>query len=145
MGLAVKIERRFGGLDSPGGLELATAGCPRNCPEAQTTDIGAVAIGDGNWEVYVGGAGGLDLRKGHVLCIVDNEDDVLSCIGRFIEFYREHAKPGKPPPPSSNGSASRRIRAAVGEGEDVAATLDAVMPAANGAGHSTTAAAARTG
>jgi len=58
IGLALKIERRFRGIDSPGKLKLATAGCPRNCSEALIKDIGVVAIGDGKWEIYVGGAGG---------------------------------------------------------------------------------------
>ena len=92
MGLAVKIERRFRGLDSPGKLKLATAGCPRNCSEALIKDIGAVAIGDGKWEIYIGGAGGSHVRKGDVLCIVDNEDDVMLYTGRFMQYYRENAK-----------------------------------------------------
>ena len=77
MGLALKIERRFRGIDSPGKLKLATAGCPRNCSEALIKDVGAVAIGDGKWEIYVGGAGGSHVRKGDLLCVVDSEDDVL--------------------------------------------------------------------
>jgi NAD(P)H-nitrite reductase large subunit len=35
----------------------ATAGCPRNCSEALIKDVGFVAIGDGKWEIYIGGAG----------------------------------------------------------------------------------------
>jgi len=53
MGLARKVEKRFRGIDSPGKLKLATAGCPRNCSEALIKDVGAVAIGDGKWEIYV--------------------------------------------------------------------------------------------
>ncbi len=92
IGLAVKIERRFRGIDTPGKLKLATAGCPRNCSEALIKDVGAVAIGDGKWEIYIGGAGGSHVRKGDVLCIVDNEDDVLLYTGRFTQYYRENAK-----------------------------------------------------
>ena len=92
MGLALKIERRFRGIDSPGKLKLATAGCPRNCSEALIKDVGAVAIGDGKWEIYVGGAGGSHVRKGDLLCVVDNEDDVLLYTGRFMQYYRENAK-----------------------------------------------------
>jgi nitrite reductase (NADH) large subunit len=145
MGLAAKIERRFGGLDSPGDLQLATAGCPRNCPEAQTMDIGAVAIGDGNWEIYVGGAGGPDLRKGHLLCVVDNEEDVLSCIGHVIALYRTHAEVGEATPVFVERFGIERIRAAVGEGGDAAPVLDAVLPAANGAGQSVIATSAEAG
>ena len=92
MGLAKKIEQRFRGLDSPGKLKLATAGCPRNCSEAMVKDVGAVAIGNDKWEIYVGGAAGSSIRKGDVLCTVDGEDEVIRVTGRFIQWYRENAK-----------------------------------------------------
>ena len=56
--LGVQIERRYQGIESPHKIKLATAGCPRNCSEATTKDIGAVAIEGGKWEIYVGGAAG---------------------------------------------------------------------------------------
>ena len=93
MGLAVKIEKTFRSLsDSPGKMKLATTGCPRNCSEALIKDLGAVAIGDGKWEIYVGGAGGSHVRKGDLLCTVDGEDAVMHVAGRFMQFYREDAK-----------------------------------------------------
>ena len=54
--LGIAIEQRFQGLESPHKMKLATAGCPRNCSEATTKDVGAVAIEGGRWEIYVGGA-----------------------------------------------------------------------------------------
>ena len=92
MGLAVAIEQRFRGLDSPGKLKLATAGCPRNCSEALVKDVGAVAVEGGKWEIYVGGAAGSHIRKGDLLCIADSEARVLELAGRFIQYYRENAK-----------------------------------------------------
>jgi nitrite reductase (NADH) large subunit len=92
IGLAQKIERRFQGVESPHKMKLATAGCPRNCSEAYVKDIGAVAIEGGRWEIYVGGAAGGSVRKGDRLCTVDTEDEVLTCIGRFIQYYREHGR-----------------------------------------------------
>jgi nitrite reductase (NADH) large subunit len=92
MGLASQIEARFRGLDSPGKLKLATAGCPRNCSEALVKDVGAVAVEGGKWEIYVGGAAGSHVRKGDLLCVVDSHDDVVKISGRFIQYYRENAK-----------------------------------------------------
>jgi nitrite reductase (NADH) large subunit len=91
-GLGIAIERRFQGLESPAKMKLATAGCPRNCSEATTKDVGAVAIEGGRWEIYVGGAAGSRVRKGDVLCVVDSHDDVLRLMGRFMQYYRENAK-----------------------------------------------------
>ena len=90
--LGIAIEERFQGLESPGKMKLATAGCPRNCSEATTKDIGAVAIEGGRWEIYVGGAAGARVRKGDRLCVVDTHDDVLRIVGRFMQHYREQAK-----------------------------------------------------
>jgi nitrite reductase (NADH) large subunit len=92
MALAVKLERRFRGLDSPAKLKLATAGCPRNCSEAYVKDVGAVAVEGGKWEIYIGGAAGSEIRKGDKLCVVDSEEEVIRIAGRFIQYYREHAK-----------------------------------------------------
>jgi len=91
-GLGIAIERRFQGIESPHKMKLATAGCPRNCSEATTKDVGAVAIEGGGWEIYVGGAAGSRVRKGDVLCVVDGHDEVLRYTGRFMQYYRENAK-----------------------------------------------------
>ena len=90
--LGIQIEQRFQGIESPHKMKLATAGCPRNCSEATTKDLGAIAIEGGKWEVYVGGAAGSRVRKGDVLCVVDTHDAVLMYMGRFMQYYREHAK-----------------------------------------------------
>jgi nitrite reductase (NADH) large subunit len=90
--LAIRIEERFQGIDSPGKMKLATAGCPRNCSEAMVKDLGAVAVEGGKWEIYVGGAAGAHIRKGDILCVVDSHDDVIKYMGRFIQYYRETAK-----------------------------------------------------
>ncbi|MDB4987003.1 MAG: nitrite reductase large subunit [Myxococcaceae bacterium] len=92
MSLATRLEGHFRGLDSPGKLKLATAGCPRNCSEALVKDLGVVAVEGGRWEIYVGGAAGAHIRKGDLLTTVDSADEVLRVSGRFIQYYREHAK-----------------------------------------------------
>ncbi len=90
--LAQKIERRYQGVESPHKMKLATAGCPRNCSEAYVKDLGAVAIGGDKWEIYIGGAAGGTVRKGDLLCTVEGHEQVLTYMGRFIQYYRENAK-----------------------------------------------------
>jgi len=90
--LGIAIEKRFQGVESPHKMKLAANGCPRNCAEATTKDLGAVAIEGGRWEVYVGGAAGSHVRKGDLLCVVDTHDEVLKYMGRFMQYYREHGK-----------------------------------------------------
>jgi nitrite reductase (NADH) large subunit len=75
-----------------GHVELAVAGCPRNCSEAMVKDVGWVAVGDGRWEMYVGGAAGAHVRKGDLLCTVGDPDQAMLLTGRFIQYYRENAR-----------------------------------------------------
>jgi nitrite reductase (NADH) large subunit len=131
MGLAKKIEGKFRGIDSPGKLKLATAGCPRNCSEAMVKDVGAVAIGDDRWEIYVGGAAGSHIRKGDVLCTVTGEDEVLRITGRFMQWYRENAKYKERTHTFIERMGIDRARAVVVDDSDgIAAALDAAMEAA---------------
>jgi len=51
-----------------------------------------VAIEGGRWEIYVGGAAGGHVRKGDILVVVDSHEAVLMYTGRFMQYYREHAK-----------------------------------------------------
>ncbi|MGY1807862.1 nitrite reductase large subunit NirB [Blastococcus sp. SYSU D00669] len=89
--LGIDLEETFKGIESPGKLKLAVVGCPRNCAEAYVKDVGVVAIGNGRWEVYVGGAAGASVRKGDLLATVDSPQAVLELTGRFIQYYREQA------------------------------------------------------
>jgi nitrite reductase (NADH) large subunit len=128
MDLAVKIEKRFRGLDSPGKLKLATAGCPRNCSEALVKDVGAVAVEGGKWELYVGGAAGSHIRKGDLLCTVDSHDEVLRLSGRFIQYYRENAKFKERTYTFVERLGIERIRAVIVEdSEKLGAELDRAM------------------
>ncbi|MBC2638326.1 MULTISPECIES: nitrite reductase large subunit NirB [unclassified Rhodococcus (in: high G+C Gram-positive bacteria)] len=90
--LGIALEERFQGLETPAKLKLAVAGCPRNCSEALCKDFGVVAVGDGRWEIYVGGAAGAHIRKGDLLATVESPGAVLELGGRFIQYYRENAK-----------------------------------------------------
>ncbi len=90
--LALRIESYLKGIDSPGKMKMATAGCPRNCSEAMVKDLGVVAVEGGRWEIYVGGAAGAHVRKGDVLCVVDSDDAVMTYLARFVQYYRENAK-----------------------------------------------------
>ncbi len=128
MALSTRIEKRFRGVDSPAKLKLATAGCPRNCSEAMVKDIGAVAIGNDRWEIYVGGAAGAHVRKGDVLCTVEGEDAVLQVTSRFMQYYREHAKWKERTYSFVERVGIERLRAVVVEDSDgLAEALDAAM------------------
>jgi nitrite reductase (NADH) large subunit len=128
MGLANRIEKRFRGLDSPGKLKLATAGCPRNCSEALVKDVGAVAVEGGKWELYVGGAAGSHVRKGDLLGVVETPEAVTTIAGRFIQYYRENAKYKERTYAFVERIGIARIRAiVVDDSEGIAADLDRAL------------------
>ncbi len=89
--LGIDLETRFQGIEGPAKMKLAVVGCPRNCAEAYVKDVGVVAVGNGRWEVYVGGAAGATVRKGDLLATVDSPAEVLRLTGRFLQYYRENA------------------------------------------------------
>jgi nitrite reductase (NADH) large subunit len=129
-GLGIKIENRFQGLESPGKLKLATAGCPRNCSEAYVKDVGAVAIEGGRWEIYVGGAAGAHIRKGDLLATVETHEEVLLYVGRFLQYYRENAKYLERTYGFVERVGIEKIRGVVmNDSEGIAAALDAAMQA----------------
>ena len=79
-------------MESPAKMKLAVSGCPRNCAESLVKDVGIVAIEGGRWEIYVGGAAGAHIRKGDLLCTVDDAETAKLITGRFLQYYRENAK-----------------------------------------------------
>lgn len=89
--LGIHLETRFQGIESPAKIKMAVVGCPRNCAEAYVKDVGVVAIGNGKWEVYIGGAAGATVRKGDLLATVESPEEVLTLTGRFLQYYRENA------------------------------------------------------
>lgn len=92
--LGIKIEKRFQGIESPHKMKLAASGCPRNCAEATVKDLGAVAVENG-WQIYVGGAAGATVRAADLLATVKTHDEVLTLMGRFMQYYRENARYGE--------------------------------------------------
>jgi nitrite reductase (NADH) large subunit len=89
--LGIEIETRMQGMESPAKMKLAVSGCPRNCAESYVKDVGIVAIEGGRWEIYVGGAAGAHIRKGDLLCTVDDAEAAKLLTGRFLQYYRENA------------------------------------------------------
>lgn len=128
--LGIAIEKRFQGIESPAKMKLATAGCPRNCSEALCKDVGAVAVGEGKWEIFVGGAAGAHIRKGDLLCTLSSHDEVLQIMGRFMQYYRENAKWLERTYDFVPRFGIERLRSiVVDDAEGLAAQLDASMQA----------------
>jgi nitrite reductase (NADH) large subunit len=90
--LGVELETQLQGMESPAKMKLSVSGCPRNCAESYVKDVGIVAIEGGRWELYIGGAAGAHIRKGDLLCTVDDAETAKVIAARFLQYYRENAK-----------------------------------------------------
>ena len=78
----------------PAKLKIGINGCPRNCAESPIKDVGIIGV-SGGWEVYVGGAGGIHLRGGDLLCTVETEEELTGIVAAFLQYYREEADYGE--------------------------------------------------
>ncbi len=47
---------------------------------------------ENGWQVYVGGAAGSSVRAADLLATVASRDEVMTLMGRFMQYYRENAR-----------------------------------------------------
>ncbi len=90
-GLGIKLEKKLWGSWTPHKLKLAVSGCPRNCSEATCKDIGIICV-DSGYQISVGGAAGMDLKKTEALVDVATEAEVDEWVTAFVQLYRENGK-----------------------------------------------------
>ncbi|MCQ4086966.1 nitrite reductase large subunit NirB [Saccharibacillus sp. JS10] len=88
MAVGAMLERKFERLDFPAKFKLAVNGCPRNCAESCTKDIGIVG-NDGGWEIFVGGNGGIKARLADSLCKVKTDQELTDTVAAVMQYYRE--------------------------------------------------------
>ncbi|MDO7907999.1 nitrite reductase large subunit NirB [Paenibacillus sp. JX-17] len=91
MGMGALLERKFERLDFPAKFKMAVNGCPRNCAESCTKDIGIVG-NDGGWEIFVGGNGGIKPRIADSLCKVKTDTELVEICAAIMQYYRETGK-----------------------------------------------------
>jgi nitrite reductase (NADH) large subunit len=91
IGVGIEMEKAWEGVHTPHKVKSGVSGCARNCAEATVKDIGLVAVGDGRWQVRIGGAAGGNVREADVLCTAESRAEALRVATTFLQFYREEA------------------------------------------------------
>jgi nitrite reductase (NADH) large subunit len=86
VGLAVELENRYKGLRGPHKIKFAVSGCTRECAEAQSKDIGVIAV-EGGWNLYVCGNGGMKPRHGDLFATNLDKETLIKYIDRILTFY----------------------------------------------------------
>lgn len=91
----MKITKKFHGMELPGKVKIAVAGCKNACINAYSKDIGVLSNADGKLFIVVGGKGGLNPRKYNILAENLNENQVMYIINKVLKFYKENAIEGE--------------------------------------------------
>lgn len=92
LGLGLKLDEKYHGLQLPGKFKLGVSGCPNQCAETCIKDIGLVGMPKG-WKVLVGGNGGAKARLSRELAKNLSTDQAIELIDKIIEYYKANAKP----------------------------------------------------
>jgi nitrite reductase (NADH) large subunit len=87
----IELEMAWEGVHTPHKVKAAVNGCPRNCAEASTKDIGLIAV-EGGWQIRVGGAAGARVREGDILATVATKAQAMRISTTFLQHYRENAE-----------------------------------------------------
>jgi nitrite reductase (NADH) large subunit len=86
VGLAIELENRYKGLRAPHKIKFAVSGCTRECAEAQSKDIGVIAV-EGGWNLYVCGNGGMKPRHADLFATNLDKETLVKYIDRILSFY----------------------------------------------------------
>jgi nitrite reductase (NADH) large subunit len=87
----IELEHEWEGVYTPHKVKAAVSGCPRNCAESSTKDIGLIAV-EGGWQVRIGGAAGASVREGDILATVETKAEAMRLSTTFLQHYRENAE-----------------------------------------------------
>ncbi len=91
MGLGLKLDEKYHGMELPGKFKFAVAGCPMNCAAAPVRDIG-IQGAPRHWKILVGGCLGPRPRMGRELVSVESADEVLAIVDRIVQFFAKNAQ-----------------------------------------------------
>jgi NAD(P)H-nitrite reductase large subunit len=89
LGLGMKLEKLYVGMDLPAKVKIGVSGCPFCCAESYVRDIGLIGKKKG-WIVTFGGNSGGRPRIGDVIAEDIGDDDAVALVQRCLEYYRDN-------------------------------------------------------
>ena len=94
LGMGMKLDEIYHGLELPGKFKMAVSGCNLNCAEGWVRDVGLYGKAKG-WTLTIGGNVGAAPRIGQELLSDLDDEQALAGVGKVVEYYRENAKKGE--------------------------------------------------
>ena len=94
LGMGMKLDELYHGLELPGKFKMAVSGCNLNCAEGWVRDVGLYGKAKG-WTLTIGGNVGAAPRIGQELLSDLEDEQALSAVEKVVNYYRENAKKGE--------------------------------------------------
>ncbi len=94
LGMGMKLDERYHGLELPGKFKMAVSGCNLNCAEGWVRDVGLYGKAKG-WTLTIGGNVGAAPRIGQELLSDLEDEQALSAVETVVNYYKENAKKGE--------------------------------------------------
>ncbi len=94
LGMGMKLDEIYHGLELPGKFKMAVSGCNLNCAEGWVRDVGLYGKAKG-WTLTIGGNVGAAPRIGQELLRDLDDEQALAGVEKVVEYYRENAKKGE--------------------------------------------------
>lgn len=88
---AIEIDGSFSGKDMPFAFKISVSGCPKNCMEAKSQDIGFLGTPSG-YKVFIGGKGGGNQALGNLLAEGVQPEEMKGIVAKVIDVYTENAQ-----------------------------------------------------
>ena len=94
LGMGMKLDQIYHGMELPGKFKIAVSGCPLNCAESWVRDVGLFGKPNG-WTLLIGGNVGASPRIARELTNGLDDQQVLAVVEQVVSYYRENAKKGE--------------------------------------------------
>lgn len=88
---AMDIDNAFAGQEMPFSVKISVSGCPMNCMETRSQDIGFMGTTSG-YRVYIGGKGGGTQALGNLLMENVQPEEMNKVVAQIIKVYLENGK-----------------------------------------------------
>jgi NAD(P)H-nitrite reductase large subunit len=92
LALGLRLDGKYCGMNLPAKFKIGVSGCPNQCAETCTKDIGFVGMPKG-WKVLVGGNGGAKPRFAVEIAKDLDTEQVFQLVEKIIAYYKADAKP----------------------------------------------------
>lgn len=91
LGLGLRLEKKFIGLELPAKVKMGVSGCPNKCGEAYVRDIGIFGKKSG-WTFIFGGNSGARPRIGDIIAEGLTDEQVVVLVEKCLDYYKANAK-----------------------------------------------------